>query len=1400
MVTIAQPENPEMKLEVLVKKAVYEGWSDETLRQQLANDKSLSRLYDPSSAQIFRLIDGIVRIVIKSYNKTTCYKILKRIEEDKPRYNIYLAPWGPKDGDIVYAKKYNETHGTFFREYRISSRVLLEKSEEWVYVGTVSQQPPNYDPNIWRYEPSDEDVWIVKGLIEEEEAKSYKDKPEYKLEKDGQGIKFRQVNYFKVYRIVTRVLYHRYKWIKNPIREFIKNGRADSIDSWFFDKFGEALGELYTSDYISTPSCLRIITGPTSYGAWRQSFSYDGSKYPKLEFRYKLSGKGVVTIKTPSGEAVVIPLGASYKWAEFSRDVSDILVSPGEYEISFVAQKDSELCVDDVSLHTGGGGEWVYLGDSEKLPDEIPEDEDYKPFHKVEWKYVGTFNEQEVSSYSKSEYVIMFDHVDTITYYVDLYILYEKGKANVYNVYYKKTKEGAYYYWMEPTGRIVKEAHDYIVNEKICVEEEELSTFIEPDVLVEKEAEKWLFETYTFSEEEADEYRRREGYVVLNVSAIPWEKLYKIPVILDDTRIEGSGILGSDHILVILINNSHQPLRNYLVKMLDTSPREGDLNFPDISFYIHTIWAVEPKQNPVNIDNIPVGMNSFHISFQPYIYGRDEYGGELYLTDPELIIVNGKAWEPLFPVIFEVQLTTPRGEVIARYTVPFAFESGAWLYQNVYNKLPDWAKEVWNVMKEALPEILVLVVIYYCLPEALVAAGLSATEAAMITKCVTTVLYAFHITVGTFNEIMEIIYETAHAQEFLEEAKRLKELAMWADKYHGPEQEYQPRSKFSQILWEEAMVLEGKGSSAQNLANTLLRLGIGIDTRDIENVVEGIRNEQKRNKLYWRSFGKVLVALTKFFIFSSGTKSLAKRFGEHWSFTGAVKAWITPAFVDLLSFIHGKLRGSVDIKPLLELRAFVEHVSCEIGGRLSEEMKIAFESAASKLDDLKEAVTKKDIEDVFNDLRPYTRFMNAYENLINKFPEDTINAFCRKFSELNVEGFGKALEKISLWKEKHTDAVMRLVSKADLKKIEPEGILLSKILGLSMEVKEKVAEMVMRFGDTIDEDLATKMLDAALKGPGELAKVEEEIIEFKGLSRVFEFEAKPRKVTLKKGESSLFYLGSGGELEKGVYIIRIRWKYEGEGRTVSGEAEFPFTKETKSDGIWIPIREANKALDAIGKNEAEILITEVRASDYRLFFPSSFTVNGKQIRLDLFSNKIAFGANSYPCSMEADHIEEIVFVKATVESGDTMGKPLTLVFYDDGRVSTLVGHNKFPLEDIQVDAVNEAVTLIYVKEGSVCTPVYSLKAGDIKSAVNRAFKWKEDTKGREHIGLKEKLLVLLGYQAYQDLKEGIGRKYGILVEFDNGRKAYTGDESIAIHVPEGASKMETIVVTSIEEK
>ncbi|MEO0157770.1 MAG: hypothetical protein ABIM59_03480, partial [candidate division WOR-3 bacterium] len=715
-----QEENSEAnrmrKLEELVKRAVYEGWSDEDLKNKLAADNDLSELYNSSAARIFRLIDGTVRVIVKSHNKSTCYKILKKVEGDEPHYNIYSAPWGPKDNDIVYAMKYNETHGRFFKEYRLSSRALSRGGEEWVFVGTVSHPPPEYDPNVWRYEPSEAEVWAIKGLVEEGEAKSYEGNPEYKLEKDGRGMKFRQVNYFNVYRIVTKVLYHHYKWVGNPIREFVRNGGMDSTDYWLFDKFGEASGELSPSSYVSMPTCLKITTGSTGYGAWRQSFNYDGSQYPRLEFRYRLGGRGVVTIKAPGGEAWVIPLGASYEWAEFSRDVSDILVSAGGYEISFVAQRDSELYVDDVSLRTGGGGEWVYLGDVEEPPAEIPEDEDYKPFHKVVWEYVGTFSESDVSSYSTSEYVIMFDHVDTITYYVDLYILYGKEKAKVYNVYYRRAKEGTYYYWMEPTGRVVKEAHDYVANQIACVTEGELNDFIRPNCLVEKEAGEYVLETYTFSEDEAKDYRGKEGYVILNASAIPWELSFEIPVILGDTRIEGLGILGENHTLVLSINNSYRPLQNYLVRMLDTTPKKGYLSpTPYIPPELAN-WTVEPKQNPVSVD-IPVGNHRLNVGFQPYLCGRTGGKEVFHVTDPESIYgADGKKWDPVLLVILEVQLLNPEGRVVARYLVPYAFESGAWLYQNIYNKLPDWAKEVWNGVKEYLPEVLTLVAIYYLLP------------------------------------------------------------------------------------------------------------------------------------------------------------------------------------------------------------------------------------------------------------------------------------------------------------------------------------------------------------------------------------------------------------------------------------------------------------------------------------------------------------------------------------------------------------------------------------------------------------------------------------------------------------------------------------------------------------
>ena len=58
---------------------------------------------------------------------------------------------------------------------------------------------------------------------------------------------------------------------------------------------------------------------------------------------------------------------------------------------------------------------------------------------------------------------------------------------------------------------------------------------------------------------------------------------------------------------------------------------------------------------------------------------------------------------------------------------------------------------------------------------------------------------------------------------------------------------------------------------------------------------------------------------------------------------------------------------------------------------------------------------------------------------------------------------------------------------------------------------------------------------------------------------------------------------------------------------------------------------------------------------------------------------------------------------------------------------------------------------------------------------------------------------LLGYDAGMELEEGMGSKYGILVGFDNSRKAYTGTSRLVITVPEDASKVEWIEVVFIED-
>lgn len=92
---------------------------------------------------------------------------------------------------------------------------------------------------------------------------------------------------------------------------------------------------------------------------------------------------------------------------------------------SFVACEDSELLVDDASIHVGGYGEWVYQGEVEKCPDEVPPDERYEPFYRIEdKKLIGTLEESFANQYPTPPYIREFRKREKTSYIVDLYRLY----------------------------------------------------------------------------------------------------------------------------------------------------------------------------------------------------------------------------------------------------------------------------------------------------------------------------------------------------------------------------------------------------------------------------------------------------------------------------------------------------------------------------------------------------------------------------------------------------------------------------------------------------------------------------------------------------------------------------------------------------------------------------------------------------------------------------------------------------------------------------------------------------------------------------------------------------------------------------------------------------------------
>jgi hypothetical protein len=427
--------------------------------------------------------------------------------------------------------------------------------------------------STWIYSPEVVN-WTSKtylGIVTELEAQLLTSMdPRYVAEKHNTTTIVKETSYYDVYNATWKLLYHYYKYVTHPFHEYVSNGNVSSSGGWSFESLGDASGEICSSTYRSSPSSLRIASR-NGRGAWRQTFYFDaGGSSPALDFWYILRGSGAVAIKKPDGSACLFALSGSSSWSRFLRNSGDVFSQAGYYTISFVASENSELYVDDVSVHVGGYGEWVYQGDVENKPDNVPSNEKYEAFYRIEnKKLLGTFEESVANQYPTPPYIKEFNRKERVSYVVDLYKLYYlEGGFVRYRVFHwekyqvpivvRKEESGKRWELAESNvetdtgGRILIEANvpESIVREKY---NDPTKYYLAPKIVEDGEALEIVCET--LDENLARRYER-EGYVVKSVSVSQGSPIrFSIRVLQASIERNELNMLGKQNTLRVAIAN-----------------------------------------------------------------------------------------------------------------------------------------------------------------------------------------------------------------------------------------------------------------------------------------------------------------------------------------------------------------------------------------------------------------------------------------------------------------------------------------------------------------------------------------------------------------------------------------------------------------------------------------------------------------------------------------------------------------------------------------------------------------------------------------------------------------------------------------------------------------------------
>jgi len=490
--------------------------------------------------------------------------------------------------DVEYYKVYYVNSTTLTPLYNVYQLVPYENTYEetsykeyyaWIDKGYANAVPNSYDNKTWVYIPELVNYSkIYLGLYIEPIAVSLANSSaRYLIEKYNDTTIKVDVNYYNVYELIKKLMYDYYVWVKYPVKEYLTDNNISSTSFWSFDKFGEASSYL-SEDAYSKPYSLCLST-KNGIGALRQEFYYSKDRTGIfLSFWYKANGSVLFALRTPSNIGYVFSLNNSNDWKYYSINLTRIMNETGYYLFSLVAHRNSVLLVDDVSLHSGGYGEWTFVKEVDEKPSNYSSLEKYLPFYKILGKkLIGSFPEYNLSNFSSSDYVFEFNTTKEFSFKTSLYrVYYLSGGSVRYKVYhYEELKVPV------TVTKVVKGVRSELIEENVRAPEsgvlvasgvsnEEIKNYADPSYRIVPRViseEREVLVLNTTSKDEADGYRSK-GYIVKtdyksvgNDITISFRVL-DADIVQDETRM-----LGKYNLLKVVVSNPSPYSYSYEVNL-----------------------------------------------------------------------------------------------------------------------------------------------------------------------------------------------------------------------------------------------------------------------------------------------------------------------------------------------------------------------------------------------------------------------------------------------------------------------------------------------------------------------------------------------------------------------------------------------------------------------------------------------------------------------------------------------------------------------------------------------------------------------------------------------------------------------------------------------------------------